>query len=205
MPTDTAVEPACGGTRWRRFALALLPALIAAAVLVGVTGQGGVAASFAVSGQRFKVSADLLEGEGFAQHGAVADTAGGARHPVLLSVIRRATITGLCQSVLMPTPAGEVTFLVEAGDGERPVVATDLVIDLQQLSGDATFEDIEIGRDASTLDVPAGLAGRPGDVGQQARTVRITGLRQTAYAVNAGTFRLDGLRLSLRRGDHECF
>ncbi|WP_049571596.1 DUF6230 family protein [Nonomuraea sp. SBT364] len=196
--------PAPGGTRWPRFAAVLVPALVAAALLVGLTGTGGVAASFALSGERFKVSADRLVGQGFAQYGDVATTTGG-RRPVLTSVIGRARITGLCQSALVHTPVGPATFLVRAGDGKQPVEATNLVIDLHQLSGDAEFDDIEIGRDAATLDTPAGLAGRPGDIGQQAATVRITGLRQIAYAVNAGTFRLHGLRLSFQPGDHECF
>ncbi|MFB4287250.1 DUF6230 family protein [Nonomuraea sp. ATR24] len=193
-----------GGTRWRRFAAVLVPALAAAALLVGLTGTGGVAASFALSGERFKVSADRLVGEGFAQYGDVAATTAGQR-PVLVSVIGRARITGLCQSALVRTPAGPVTFLVRAGDGERPVEVTNLVIDLHQLSGDAEFGEIEIGVDAATLGAPAGRTGRRGDIGQRADTVRITGLRQTAYAVNAGTFRLNGLRLSFLPGDHECF
>lgn len=196
--------PVSGRTRWWRFVAVLVPALAAAVVLVGVTGQGGVAASFALSGERFKISADRLVGEGFAQYGDVASTSVG-RRPVLVSVIGRARITGLCQSALVRTPLGQVTFLVRAGEGERPVEAANLVIDLHQLSGDVTFGDIEIGRDAATLDLPAGLAGRRGGIGQQAATVRISGLRQTAYAVNAGTFRLNGLRLSFLPGDHECF
>ncbi|MBB5139592.1 hypothetical protein HNP84_009356 [Thermocatellispora tengchongensis] len=205
MAGRAGMASASGGTAWRRFALALVPALTAAAVLAAVTGEGGVAASFSVSGQRFKVSADRLVGQGFAQYGDVVVTADGGRRPVLMSMIGRATLTGLCQSVLMPTPVGRVTFLLRAGRDGRPVEATNLVIDLHQLSGDAAFDDIEIGRDASTLDTPPGLAGRPGQVGQQAATVRISGLRQTAYAVNAGTFRLNGLRLSIERGDRECF
>lgn len=197
--------PGCGGTAWRRFALTLVPAAAIAAALVAATGDGGLAASLAVSGRRFKVSADLLVGHGFAQYGETAVTRGGRRHPVLLSVIRRAELTGLCQSMLLHTPAGPVTFLVRAGDEGRPVRATDLVIDLRQLSGNAEFENIRIGGDAAALDLPAGLSGGPGVPSQQADTVRITGLRQTAYAVNAGTFKLSGLRLSVRPGDHECF
>ncbi|MFD2348274.1 DUF6230 family protein [Nonomuraea ferruginea] len=154
-----SAEMRLGRTRWRRFAAVLVPALAAAAILVGVTGEGGVAASFALSGERFKISADRLVGKGFAQYGDVASTAEG-RRPVLVSVIGRARITGLCQSALVRTPVGPVTFLVRAGDGERPVEAANLVIDLHQLSGDVTFGDIEIGRDAATLDAPR-RSGRP--------------------------------------------
>lgn len=203
--TGTAAEPGSGGTAWRRFALALIPAAAMAALLVTATGDGGLAASLAVSGQRFKVSADRLVGQGFAQYGDTAVAAGGKRHPVLLSVIRRAKLTGLCQSMLLRTPLGPVTFLVRAGEDGRPVEATDLVIDLRQLSGHAEFENILIGGDAATLDLPAGLSAAPGRPSQRADTVRITDLRQTAYAVNAGTFKLHGLRLGVRPGDHECF
>ncbi|GGL13841.1 cholesterol esterase [Sphaerisporangium melleum] len=201
----TAMPPAPGGTSWPRFALILLPALAAAALLVALTGRGSIAASFAVSGHRFKVSADELRGQGFAQYGDVAVTAGGVRRPVAISVIDAATLVNLCQSVLMDTPAGQVTFLIRAGRGERPVRAEHLVIDLRQLSGDAEFTGIQIGRDAGTLENATGATGGRGAFGQQAATVRVRHLRQTAYAVNAGTFTLAGLDLSVRRGDHECF
>lgn len=206
-PAPDAAGPGSGsgGTAWPRFALALAPAAALAAILVTAVGEGGVAASLAVSGRQFKVSADSLVGHGFAQYGSAVVTADGERHPVLLSVIGRAELTGLCQSMLMPTPVGPVTFLVRAGAAGRPVQATNLVIDLRQLTGDATFADLRIGRDASTLDLPPGLGGKPGQMGQEARTVRVTDLKQTAYAVNAGTFTLNDLRLSVRPGDHECF
>lgn len=204
-PVGGAAEPGSGGTAWRRFALALVPAATLAAILVASVGEGGLAASLSVSGQRFKVSADRLVGHGFAQYGATTVTASGKRHPVLLSVIGKAELTRLCQSMLMRTPVGPVTFLIKAGAGGRPVKATNLVIDLRQLTGDAEFGDLEIGRDAATLDLPAGMAGQPGQIGHQADTVLVTDLKQTAYAVNAGTFTLSDLRLSIRRGHHECF
>ncbi|MCZ9342467.1 DUF6230 family protein, partial [Streptomyces sp. TRM76130] len=64
------------------------------------------------------------------------------------------------------------------------------------LSGDASFNNIEIGNDASTLD-KAGAEGR-GPIGvfsQQADTVRIEKLRQTNYATTAAVFKLPGLKL----------
>ncbi len=210
-PTGLNADPAdpaaggTGGTAWRRFALALAPAVALAAILVTAVGDGGLAASLAVSGQRFKLSADRLVGQGFAQYGATVVTRGGKRRPVLLSVIGEAKLTNLCQSMVMPTPMGPVTFVVRAGEAGRPVEATNLVIDLWELSGDAEFDDLEIGRDASALDLPSGLKGEPGRLSQRADTVRVTNLKQTAYAVNAGTFKLNGLRLSVRPGDHECF
>jgi Family of unknown function (DUF6230) len=205
MSEQKTAVPVSGRTGWRRFVLALLPAALAAVLLVGMTGQGGIAASFAVSGHRFKVSADSLQGKGFAQYGDVAATIDGERHPVAMSVIDDATLTNLCQSVVMDTPAGEVTLVVRAGQGGQPVKVRSLVIDLNQLTGDAEFTNMQIGRDAGTLENSAGKTGRSGGFGQQADTVRITRLEQTAYAVNAGTFTLTGLKMSLRRGKHECF
>src|SRR3712207_5624641 len=60
-----------GGTRWKRFAVVMVPS-VAAAACVGVgLAQGALAASFSVSGQQFKVSAGHLHGEGFAQYGGI--------------------------------------------------------------------------------------------------------------------------------------
>ncbi|GAA3726747.1 DUF6230 family protein [Salinactinospora qingdaonensis] len=205
MSEQTEATPAKGGVGWKRFSLALLPALGAAGALVAMTAQGSIAASFAVSGQNFKVSADTLEGTGFAQFGEIATGADDSAHPVALSVVDDATLTNLCQSVLMDTPVGEVTLLVNAGDGDTPVTADNLVIDVEQLRGDAVFTEMQIGRDASTLENASGETGQPGGFGQQAETVTITDLEQTAWAVNAGTFNLSGLSLSVEPGQHECF
>lgn len=61
-----------GGTRWKRFALVMVPSVVAtAAVGVGLA-QGALAASFSVSGQSFKVHADKLVGHDFVQYGSVA-------------------------------------------------------------------------------------------------------------------------------------
>ncbi|MGW6577768.1 DUF6230 family protein, partial [Streptomyces sp. NPDC054945] len=36
-------------------------------------------------------------------------------------------------------------------------------------------------------------------------TVSITDLRQTAWATNAGTFKLSGLSMNVSKGKKECF
>ena len=56
---------AAGRVSWRRFAAAMLPAMAAAAILIYLTASGTAAASFAVSGQEFTVSATSLAGRGF--------------------------------------------------------------------------------------------------------------------------------------------
>ncbi|GAA3753615.1 hypothetical protein HDA32_004442 [Spinactinospora alkalitolerans] len=205
MAEDTQAETEHSGIGWRRFGLALIPALGAAGVLVALTAQGSIAASFAVSGDSFKISADSITGTGFAQYGDVSTSADDTRHPVAVSVIDEAELVNLCQSVLMETPVGEMTLLVNAGQDDTPVSAENLVVDTEQLSGDATFTNMEIGRDAGTLENASGQSGAAGAFGQQADTVAINDLQQVAWGVNAGTFRLSGLHLGLEPGNHECF
>lgn len=196
--------PRAGKVRWKRFAALMAPASLAAVALVGFTANGSIAASFAVSGQSFKVSADRLQGTGFAQYGQLDRTGSGAKHPVAISVVGHAKLTNLCQSVLIDSPMGKLTLLVTAGGGGVPASADNLVVDASQLSGNATFKNIEIGRDAGTIDTVS-KQGPSGMFAQQADTVKIDGLKQTAWAVNAGTFRLHGLKLSIKPGTHECF
>lgn len=51
--------------------------------------------------------------------------------------------------------------------------------------------DIEIGRYAGTLDKgPSGSKGTAGMFGQQADRIELRGVRQTAWATTAGTFKL---------------
>ena len=84
--------------------------------------------------------------------------------------------------------------------------ATDLVIDMAQLEGDADFTNIQIGHDAAALNKgPASAKGLQGLFGQQSDRIVITDLRQVAWAANAGRFRLDDLRMNLTDGRDECF
>lgn len=196
--------PQAGKVRWKRFAALMVPAGLGAAALIAMTANGSIAASFAVSGQSFKVSADQLRGTGFAQYGTLDETQKGAKHPVAISVVGHAKLKNLCQSVLINSPIGTLTLLVNAGQGSTPASADNMVVDASQLSGNATFKNIEIGRDAGTLD-KVQEKGPSGLFAQQADSVTIDDLHQTAWAVNAGTFRLNGLKLNIKPGTHECF
>ena len=69
------------------------------------------------------------------------------------------------------------------------------------ITGDASFNNIEIGNDASTL-TKAGVKGPAGVFSQQADTVHIDNLRPTNYATTAGVFKLPGLKL--RFSDSGC-
>jgi hypothetical protein len=204
--TDAQSNTGLGRTRWRRFGVVALPSLIAAGTLMALTANGVIAASFSVSGSTFKVSADSLDGTGFEQFGGI-DQGGGGAHPVAISVIGDATIHNLCQSVVTHTPIGDITLKITAGTGSTPVEASNLVLDVTQLDADATFTNMEIGRDAGTLD-KAGAKGPAGTFGQQADKVHLEKVRQQAWATTAGTFKLSGLSLRLIPGsgsDKECF
>jgi Family of unknown function (DUF6230) len=194
-----------GRTRWRRFAIAMVPATVIIGGLVVGMANGAVAASFSVSGQQFKVSADNLHGTGFRQYSAHDDKADGTPIPVAGSVIDNASLTNLCQSVNVPNPFGiPIVLRIEAGGGGNPATATGLTIGLTKLQGNATFTNIQIGRDGGEV---SGNPALKGSFAQSADEVNIDGLRQTATSTSAGTFNLTGLTLAVLTGGDakECF
>jgi hypothetical protein len=193
-----------GRTRWRRFAAVMLPAAAMAGALMAGVANGAVPVALNVSGQTFKVAADKLDGDGFVQYGGVVVTKNGTAIPVAASGIADASLTNLCQSVVVPnTP---ISLVIKAGGGGNPAHASNLLIGMTNLSGDATFTNIDIGQDASTLS-KAGptIKGDEGAFGQQADHVTITNLQQTAYSTHAGTFTLNGLDLHISLSKEECF
>src|SRR5512139_2491063 len=105
-----------GRTSWRRLAIVLVPsALIVGGIVFGMA-NGAIAASFSVSGQPFKVSADLLKGTGFKQYSSADKKADGTIIPTAGSVIDSADLTNLCQSVDVPNPLGiKIVLRIEAG------------------------------------------------------------------------------------------
>ena len=121
-----------GGTRWKRFAVVMVPSVAATACIGVALAQGALAASFSVSGQSFKVSADKLEGTGFSQYGAIDSgyTLDGKKtaHPVAVSAFKSASITNMCQSVVTPNIPllGPVSLTLrrrrqQAGRGREPL------------------------------------------------------------------------------------
>lgn len=194
-----------GRVRLRRAAVMAVPATLVAAGLGVLTAQGALGVQFAISGMPFTVTATELDGTGFEQFGGLDNMADGSPNAgdtggqelVVTSAIKNATLTKLCQSVDL----GGTNLLITAGGGEHKVEATDLTTDSTELSGNASFDNIEIGNDASTL-TKAGVQGPIGVFSQQADTVHIANLRQTNYATTAGVFKLPGLKL--RFSDKAC-
>lgn len=216
-----------GKTRWKRFALVMVPG-IAATAAVGISlANNALAASFSISGQNFKVTAEELHGTNFAQFGSIDAEVNGTPHPVAISAFDSATIRGLCQSVVtdpniipgLPWKLPKITLRLEAGNSTDPakqVSAKNLLIDLDQLNADAEFTNINIGQDASTLKGTAtqgwksrlGTGLPSGGVGfaQAAEKADLSNVQQTAWATSAGTFKLQGLRLNLHADSgHECY
>ncbi|MFE5515690.1 DUF6230 family protein [Streptomyces sp. NPDC056529] len=215
-----------GGTRWKRFAVVMVPSVVATAAIGVGLAQGALAASFAISGQEFKVSTDKLVGTEFVQYGSVAKgnkldgTPFGA--PVAVSGFDTAHITNMCQSVVTPVPGlGDITLRLEAGnsaaakkgDTDEQVYAKDLYLDVSYLEADAQFEQIDIGVAAGSLPktkdgqgIQPNTEANKFGFAQRAETATLSNVRQKAWATTAATFRLPDLNLSLHRGtEKECF
>ncbi|MEU6401160.1 DUF6230 family protein [Streptomyces sp. NPDC046985] len=204
-----------GGTRWKRFAVVMVPSVAATAAIGVALAQGALAASFSVSGQSFKVSADKLTGQGFAQYGALDSgyTLDGQKtiHPVAVSSFKSASINNMCQSVVTPNIPllGSVSLMLRAG-GDKPVEADNLYIDVADLNADAVFNNIDIGVAAKDAAKGPGMKGNgemanPYGFAQQADSATLTDVKQTAWATTAGTFKLSGLKMSLATGAKECY
>lgn len=210
---DPQRTPVQGRTQWKRFAAMMVPATALAGGIIFGMANGAIAASFAVSGQQFKVSAEKLVGHDFKQYGGVTygvdtpetkrkDAAYPGNNVSAVSTMGRATITKLCQSVQVPVPGMKVVMTINAGHGAKAVEATDLLLDITELRGDATFEDIQIGRDASALG-----GETKGAFGQSATKVTIDNLEQVARSTSAARFELNDLELKVNVGADakECF
>ncbi|WP_138693452.1 DUF6230 family protein [Nonomuraea zeae] len=194
-----------GRVRWKRFGLLLVPVAAMTSLLVGATAQGVIGATFVVSGSSFKLFAGELRGQGFTLATDVDRTKKGRLVPVIVAGIRRSAVTGLCTSALVKTPVGTVTLRLTGGQGGNEVNIDDLVIDVAVGQTAASIRDLELGRDASTLDeVPDGR-GPAGTFGSQARTVTLHNVRLGAWAVTAATFSLPDLGLKIVRGEDECY
>jgi hypothetical protein len=192
----------------------MVPSVAATAAIGVALAQGALAASFSVSGQQFKVTAGTLHGWGFEQYGNVDAPSGHGPVPVAVSAFTDATITDLCQSVVVPAPfIGDVTLKLTAGTNGKEVKAHNLYIDLDQLDADATFTDINIGVAAGSMTDGPGAEdsvkkNMPGEFAQEAKEAYLTDVKQTAWATSAGTFKLAGLSLRLHKGSGpgvECY
>ena len=191
------------GTHAGRIMLTAVPVAVVATVLMAGVANGAVPVSFSVSGSQFQISASSLDGTGFSQYAGVAPDTAGKQHQVAIANIKSATLADLCQSVVTDTPLGKVGMLITAGGGGNPASATDLQIGMTDLKGDSTFSNIRIGVDASTVNT--GAKGSAGDFAQDADSITIKGLQQTAWSTQASVFTLTGMHVQVTDGTKGCF
>lgn len=209
---DTTVETPVGGVRWKRFGIMFGLTGAVTAGLIALTANGVLAADFKISGMQFTVAADHLHGEGFEQYAQLVEmikgspNAGkdGEQRLAVVSAIQTAELTNLCQSVFV----GGGYLLLTAGDQPgKPVRATALVSDSDSVAGDAAFNNINVGQDASTLDkvthpdTGKAIKGGAGVFGQQANVVDIDNLRQVNWSTTAARFTLPHLRMAFSQSD----
>ncbi|WP_051853430.1 DUF6230 family protein [Streptomyces aureocirculatus] len=148
------------------------------------------------------MTAQRLKATGATQFASFRKDTKGSSHPVAVVGIRSAHISKLCQSAVAHTPLGSVTLIIRSGTDE-PVHAREMVLDVAHLTGNMTFESVEMGRDAATMD-SSGPTGPVGTYGQQARALTIENMHLDAWALTAGTFSLADAAMSLKGGAHPC-
>jgi len=185
-----------------RVLIAAVPVAIVASVMMAGVANGAVPVSFDISGSQFQIGASQLNGTSFSQYAGTTKDTAGKEHSVAIANIGSAKLDNLCQSVVTDTPLGKVGLLITAGGGGKPATATNLQIGMTDLKGDATFHNIRIGVDASKVNTSA--KGTAGDFAQDADTIRITNLQQTAWSTQAAVFNLTGMHVQLTDGT-TCF
>lgn len=197
-------EAVSGKTRWRLFGLLLLVMLLLMGVLLVALQKGALAASFTVSGVSYKASADKFNAQGVAQFGSV-DQSPKAAHPVFVNGFKDASADNFCQSFQVPVPVvGNMTVRIDA-PGPKGFAANNLVLGIDNVSGDVSFDNVEIGRDAGTLNKGPHPGAQQGTFGIQSDNLRIDRLRQEAWSTTAGSLKLNSVGIRSEAGDHDCF
>lgn len=189
-------------SRGGRIAMVAIPVGVASALVMGGVAQGAVPVSFSISGTSFTMAGSELDGSQFSQYGGVAKLQSGKEEPVAIANIGTATIANLCQSVVQNTPLGKVGLVITAGQNGTPVKASNLQIGMTDLQGDATFTNIRIGADAST--VITGAKGSAGDFAQDSQGIVLKNFSQVAYSTTASTLQLTGMHLRIVTDGSGC-
>ncbi|WP_251020071.1 DUF6230 family protein [Streptomyces sp. ISL-98] len=182
-----------------------MPAVLTVGMMAAMMGEGALAASFAVSGTSFQVSSGKLTSQGLSSYVQTDRSADGKGHPVALLGIGDARLSDICQAAEIGTPVGKVVFKLTAGGKAGDVTASSLVIDAEDLVGDARFGTAQIGRDASTLDQVPGVKGETGKFGLQAGDIEVSGVKSHAWSATGGNFRLKGLSIDVSLDGKKCF
>ncbi|MEV6766022.1 DUF6230 family protein [Streptomyces sp. NPDC051105] len=201
-----------GRTRWRLFAVVLVPS-VAACATVGIgMAQGVLAASFFISGQKFQVTADSLTARGVSLYSMIDVTRKHELVPVVVTGFRHATVSGLCEAIVVDVPVlGTQTLRLTSGD-HRLAEASDLFLDATaEGAADANFTGLDIGVAQGAISKGPVRSGdrdsrffNPDGIGLQSTSVTLTDVRVNTLALSAGTFNIPGLRVRIQPGNHVC-
>lgn len=194
--------------RWRLFAAVMVSNLTASTALFVALAQGALAASFVISGQEIKASAERIEGMGAIQYGAFDRQYDGKNIPVVVVGYKKVTSINPCQSVVVrDIPLiGTITVRTTA----RRTTARDAYSDLVQT------DDVAVTLKNSRNGIAAGASRKgpginkgdntsPGSIAQDADFVVVTNSRAILVATSATYTTIEGNRLRIYRGVKECF
>ena len=203
---DSTTPSGEGRTYWKRSALMFVPCVAAVGALGIALAEGAVAASFAVSGTAFEVSASEITAEGVSTFPSSIGSSSSDAKPVLLAAVKNGTVSDSCVSLKQKLPlVGEVSMLVHSG-ADKPLAGSNLVVNADALtSGGGKVTGVQAGRDASTLDGAPGVTGPKGTFGVQADSATAHDVRSTAYSANGGTLTLQKLDIEFSRSGKQCF
>ncbi len=217
-----------GGTKWRRFGILFLPALLGLGVLAGMTLFGVLPLALSVTGQDLKLASDSDRAnapQGLRAYMNLEQMKnGGSQDPVAMAHIPQATLPdGLCLSLVLTFPVvGTNTLRIDFTGNtiakDVTIAAADFQAGATKL-GASTTDGEEVRPDRSNLDKPVQLnldadelGGSAGGFGADIPgSTDIARLAASAKAaVIAGTFRMSGVRLpKIGHGDGvahgECY
>jgi Family of unknown function (DUF6230) len=195
-----------GRTHWKRSAMMFVPCVAAVGALGIALAEGAVAASFAVSGTAFKVSASEVTAQGVSSFPSSIGSSANDAKPVLLAAVKDGTVSDVCVSLKQKLPlVGEISMLVHSG-ADKPLAGSDLVVNADALTGaGGKVTGVQAGRDASILTGAPGVTGPKGVFGVQADTAVAHDVESTAYSANGGTLTLEKLDIEFSRSGKQCF
>ncbi|MFE4922316.1 DUF6230 family protein [Streptomyces sp. NPDC056661] len=182
--------------------------ITASAALLIAVAEGALAASFLISNQETKLSADRTEGIGAIQYGAFDKRYDGKVIPVLVSGFAYTKITGACQSLLVRDAPLVGTFTVKITT-ER-LTARDAYSDLiQDFSGTSTAKDaiggVAAGATTKEPGIRKGDNTDPASAAQEAGSVLVLNSKQIAVATSVTISTSSGRSVRFYKGFNECF
>lgn len=201
-----ASETAASGTSWRRAGAMFVVCMVAVGILAFGLITGAIPVAFGLSKNPFKISLDRLDGTRITGYVGNSPKVDDGDKALVLAGVEGGDGSNLCLSTVLDLPfIGDLSVKITSGQSKTipleklMATGTDLKID------EVTIRDVELGRDAETLDRNDLLDGTGGSFGLQMESADVTGMRLDGESLRAGSLRLRGLGLALKLGKHECY